>query len=47
MGNVFVHQDFIKWSTLITPSLAKNALLNASNVRDQLFVSTVMLQATD
>lgn len=45
--NVFVLQDFIKLLTLITLSPVENVLQNVKNVQDQLFVSTVMLPATD
>lgn len=47
MVNVSVHQVSIKLLTLITQSPVRNVLLNVKNVQDQLFVSTVMLQATD
>lgn len=45
--NVFALQDSIKLSTLITPLLVKSVLQNVKNVQDQLFVSIVMLPATD
>lgn len=45
--NVFALQDSIKSSTLIILFLVENVVQNVKNVQDQLFVSTVMLPATE